>query len=370
MKICILQGAFLPVPPLSGGAVEKMWFSLGPEFVRQGHEVTHISRAWESLPVEETLNGVQHLRIKGYDTPSGGLKLKLLDLLYSRRALQMIPDCDVLVTNTFWAPILAKKKLAQRMFVDVQRMPKGQMRFYGRAARLRANSTPVAEAIRAELPLSDHTRAVMVPNPLPFLTQANDLTLGKEQILLYVGRVHPEKGLHLLLQAMSKMNTPWPLKIVGPWQVEQGGGGEAYFRELTRLAVGMNVEFVGPVYDPEKLNSHYRSATLFVYPSLAEKGETFGLAPLEAMAWGCIPVVSNLACFQDFIKHEGNGFIFNHRSEDAAIALASMLDGIIARPESWKDCSRQALDVNDTHSTSRIARLFMDEFSIIADEIS
>jgi glycosyltransferase involved in cell wall biosynthesis len=370
MKICILQGAFLPVPPLSGGAVEKMWFSLGPEFVRQGHDVTHVSRTWGSLPLEEMIDGVRHLRIKGFDTPSGGLKLKLLDLLYTRRALEVIPDCDVLVTNTFWAPILANKKLAQRMFVDVQRMPKGQMRFYGRAARLRANSTPVAEAIRAELPDAEHQRVVMVPNPLPFKTQATDLTRGKEKILLYVGRVHPEKGLHLLLQAMSKMNTPWPLKIVGPWQVEQGGGGEAYFRELSLLAAGMNVEFVGPVYDSEVLNSYYRSATLFVYPSLAEKGETFGLAPLEAMAWGCIPIVSSLACFQDFIKHESNGFIFDHRSADAAISLAAILDGIIARPEIWNDCSQQALKVNDTHSTSRIARQFLDEFSLIADEIS
>jgi glycosyltransferase involved in cell wall biosynthesis len=369
MKICILQGAFLPVPPLSGGAVEKMWFSLGPEFVRQGHEVTHVSRTWGSLPSQENIHGVRHLRIKGHDTPSGGFKLKLLDLLYTRRALQVIPDCDVLVTNTFFAPILANRKLAQRMFVDVQRMPKGQMRFYGRAARLRANSSPVAEAIRAEIPDSDHPRVVMVPNPLPFDTQAADLNQEKEQILLYVGRVHPEKGLHLLLQAMPKMKAPWPLKIVGPWQVEQGGGGETYYHELARLAAGMNVEFVGPVYDSEILNSYYRSATFFVYPSLAEKGETFGLAPLEAMAWGCIPIVSSLACFQDFIKHEVNGFIFDHRSADAETTLAVTLEGIIARPEIWNDCSQLALKVNDTHSTSRIARQFLDEFSLIADEI-
>lgn len=351
------------MPPHLGGACEKMWFGLGSEFVRQGHEVVHISRTWGSLPRHEFIQDVEHVRVDGYDTPSGGLKLKALDLLYTRRALHVVPECDILVTNSFWAPILARTKLAHRMFIDVQRMPKGQMRFYGRAARLRANSTPVAEAICAELSKSEHHRVVMVPNPLPFHAEVVGLPHDKEQTLLYVGRVHPEKGIHLLLQAIRKMAIPWPLKIVGPYQTAQGGGGEAYLRQLTQLASGMDVEFVGPVFNTEDLNSYYRKATVFVYPSLAEKGETFGLAPLEAMAWGCIPLVSDLACFKDFIEDGSNGFIFDHRSPNASGVLAEVLNGIISRPGIWGDCSRQALRVNETHGTSKIASLFIDEFA-------
>jgi len=37
--------AFLPVPPVMGGAVEKVWFALGQEFARRGHEVVLVSRA-------------------------------------------------------------------------------------------------------------------------------------------------------------------------------------------------------------------------------------------------------------------------------------------------------------------------------------
>ena len=159
------------------------------------------------------------------------------------------------------------------------------------------------------------------------------------------------------------MAIPWPLKIVGPYQTAQGGGGEAYLRQLTQLASGMDVEFVGPVFNTEDLNSYYRKATVFVYPSLAEKGETFGLAPLEAMAWGCIPLVSDLACFKDFIEDGSNGFIFDHRSPDASGVLAEVLNGIISRPGIWGDCSRQALRVNETHGTSKIASLFIDEFA-------
>ena len=43
MKITIVLGAFFPVPPIMGGAVEKVWFALGQEFARRGHEVVQIS---------------------------------------------------------------------------------------------------------------------------------------------------------------------------------------------------------------------------------------------------------------------------------------------------------------------------------------
>ena len=44
MKITILQGAFLPVPAIQGGAIEKAWEALGQAFAVAGHNVTHISK--------------------------------------------------------------------------------------------------------------------------------------------------------------------------------------------------------------------------------------------------------------------------------------------------------------------------------------
>ena len=87
MRITILQGAFLPVPPLRGGAVEKRWFELGKRFTEHGHSVCQVSRKFDGLPVVELIEGVRHVRVKGYDTPANGMYLKLLDLLYSVRAL-------------------------------------------------------------------------------------------------------------------------------------------------------------------------------------------------------------------------------------------------------------------------------------------
>ena len=53
MKITIVLGAFFPVPPLMGGAVEKVWFALAQEFARLGHEVTQISSQTVQTPAHQ-----------------------------------------------------------------------------------------------------------------------------------------------------------------------------------------------------------------------------------------------------------------------------------------------------------------------------
>ena len=366
MKINILLGAFYPVPTLLGGAVEKMWLVLAEEFARLGHEVNMISRLYHDLPESEKTAGVNHIRIKGYSMPRSGLKIKLLDLFYTLRARKVIPKADLTVTNTFWAPILLPKR-AGCLYVDVARMPKGQIRLYKKAARLRANSTPVLKAIRHELTPGNHSRAQLVPNPLPFRIEDYPNPAEKEKRILYVGRVHPEKGIDILLEAWNflpeNLKTEWTLDIVGPWNSEAGGGGEAYHTELTDRYPMAGVNWVGPVFDTEKLHAYYRRATLFIYPSIAEKGETFGLAPLEAMAWGCVPIVSSLECFQDFIIDGINGQRFDHRSSAPSQNLAGCIRQLA---EGNIDSMREkALEVRQTHSVEKIAEAFLQDFSSV-----
>jgi glycosyltransferase involved in cell wall biosynthesis len=369
LKITILQGAFLPVPTALGGAVEKMWLALGKEFVRAGHKVVHVSRCYEDFPTSEQIDGVLHQRVRGYATPASGIYLKWLDLLYTLRARAAVPaDSDIVVTNTFWAPLLLSSALQRRSLVDVARMPKGQIRWYKQVARLRANSTPVAEAICSELPTTEHRRVVIVPNPLPFANPPDITLASKQPVLLYVGRVHPEKGLELLLRAFQQVAPGWRLRIVGPWEVAAGGGGETYLRALRQLADGQAVEFTGPIYNTQVLNSYYAEASVFVYPSIAERGETFGLAPLEAMAWGCVPVVSALACFRDFIEPEVNGLMFNHRHPQAIEELAEKLRQLQQNADLRNILAERAVNVRTTHSTAHIANEFLAEFQQILTE--
>lgn len=371
LTITILQGAFFPVPPVRGGAVEKLWHQLGVEFARRGHCVTHLSRAIPELPETEECDGVSHVRVPGYDQPTGSLLLKFRDLRYTRRALRRAPAADILVTNTFFAPLLAPARLG-KLYVSVERMPKGQMRLYRRAARLRACSQAVGDAIVREAP-GLAPRVAVIPNPLPFIPTTPSPTPEEKHGLLYVGRIHPAKGLEFLLTAYvsaKKQGLVPPdclLTLVGPAEPERGGGGESWWRGLLARHADPSIRWLGSIYDPVALNDLYRAARGFVYPTIDEAGEAMPIAPLEAMAWGCVPVVSDLACFRDYIHDGINGIVFNHRSAERINALATAL-GAAHAPAS-RDLGLTASRVRETHSSARIADAFLADFSCLLQRV-
>lgn len=370
MKITILQGAFLPVPPIRGGAVEKLWFQFGMIFQESGHSVTHISRSYAGLPSDQIISGVQHIRLRGFDMPSNFLLVKLFDLLFSIRALCTLPSADILVTNTFWMPILLflRPQSRGRIVVSVERMPKGQMRFYRRAAILRCCSTAVKERLLQQAP-SLSRKVIVIPNPLPFCFSDLPPTYPKQNTILYCGRLHPEKGLDLLIRAYNMAChhglQNWSLSLIGPSDVSTGGGGLAWLRQLQALASsGLGtIHFLGPIFDDRKLHAEYQKASIFAYPSLSDSGEAMGIAPLEAMAFGAVPLVSSLSCFRDFITHDSNGVVFDHRSHDPVSALALTLLGLASDPLRLHRLSRQALLVRQTHHPRRIAQQMLDCFS-------
>lgn len=364
LRITILQGAFFPVPAVRGGAVEKLWCGLAVTFARAGHSVTQVSRAVPELPATDVLNGVRHVRVAGYDQPAGMLRLKWRDLLYTRRALAAAPASDILVTNTFWAPLMARRAQGA-IYVSVERRPKGQMRLYGRAARLRACSQAVADAIIAESP-GLAARVRVIPNPLPFATHEPVQPRNESGRFLFVGRIHPAKGVELLLQAFAQAKDAGELpdgaslELVGPAEEGRGGGGETWWRGVLTRHARPDVSWAGPIYDAETLNARYRAATVFVYPSLDAAGEAMPIAPLEAMAWGCIPVVSDLACFRDYLCPGRNGFVFDPQAADRVERLAAILakaagaDAQALRPE--------VTQVRQSHALETIGARFIEDF--------
>jgi len=373
MKITIVQGAFFPVPPMLGGAVENVWFDLGREFVRQGHSVTHLSRRYSGLPPDESIEGVRHLRVSGFNAPRSLLLLKFYDLLYSLRVIRNLPVADILVTNTFWMPLLVRSRKYGRLYVHVARYPKGQLRYYRHADRLQTVSHPIAREMVRQIPDLEK-KITVIPNPvgLPDPGSTESSSNGDAPFtLLYAGRIHSEKGIHLLFEALALLELSLSqnllVRIVGPWKVSQGGEGEGYWKKLqdTAEASPCKVEWVGPVFNRKKLDEYYRQADLFIYPSLAEKGESFGVAPLEAMAHGCPPLVSALECFQDFVTDDENGFIFDHRSPHPESALASRLASVLKNRQHLIECGKKARSKAEEFSIPKIASLYLNDFSTL-----
>jgi glycosyltransferase involved in cell wall biosynthesis len=112
--------------------------------------------------------------------------------------------------------------------------------------------------------------------------------LAKEaRRVLFLGRIHPKKGLSLLLPAWARLSADsrgWQLVIAGP---DEGG----HLAEARALAASLGIEnqvlFTGLVRGEAKIRLLY-SADLFVLPSFSEG---FPMSVLEALACG-LPVVA------------------------------------------------------------------------------
>jgi len=87
------------------------------------------------------------------------------------------------------------------------------------------------------------------------------------------------------------------------------------------------------------------------------------VAPLEAMAYGAVPVVSDLACFRDFIEAGRNGVIFNHRAQNPESQIASAIFDLVSNETLRGGLARAALAVNHSHAPEKIAARFLEDYA-------
>jgi glycosyltransferase involved in cell wall biosynthesis len=159
--------------------------------------------------------------------------------------------------------------------------------------------------------------------------------------LLYVGRVSPEKGIHVLIDAFEKVVSQYPqtvLKIVGPEAVVakemmDPSGSESNTRDMASFYQGSyrshlqkrlssktvkSVLFTGSVKH-SKLITHYQKSDIFIFPSVWQ--EPFGIPVIEAMA-AEIPVIATRGGAFPEIVEEGKTGLLVEQGNSAALAEA------------------------------------------------
>lgn len=158
---------------------------------------------------------------------------------------------------------------------------------------------------------------------------------GELRTLLYLGRLHPEKGLEMLLQAWRRVcgSFPeWDLRIVGPDR-------QNHLARLRELAAELRLErvaFDGPAYGRDKLTA-YRAADLYVLPS---PSENFGVSVAEALAAGT-PAITTTGAPWAGLQREGAGWW----TDISAEALAATLDEALScSPESLTEMGKKGRD--------------------------
>ena len=149
--------------------------------------------------------------------------------------------------------------------------------------------------------------------------------LAGRRVLLFLGRLHPKKGLLHLVDAWHTLRDDralrdWVLLIAGPDQVGHAAEVDARIRSL---GLGHEVRLVGPAYGEAK-QAVLAAADGFVLPSFSEG---FSMTVLEAMAWR-LPVVISRQCNLD-VEAPGAGLL----CEPEAGSVAERLRGLASLPE-------------------------------------
>jgi glycosyltransferase involved in cell wall biosynthesis len=351
----IIQGYL----PKLGGA-EQQLAGLAPRLMAAGVEVHVLTRRYPGLEKFEIINGVPVHRL-----PIPGPKL-FDSLVFMAAALRLLARLqpDVIHAHELLSPTTTA--LAARRLLGVPVVAKvlrgGEL---GDLARLRRNplsATRIPAMARevdrfivisreidrelAEIGVPTERR-VFIPNGVDtqrFIPAAEEqrralrASLGAPQgaVVLYAGRLSPEKNLHLLANVWQSLHNRFPtaeLWIVGKGEEEN----------TLRGFTSAGVRLLG--YQPDVL-PYLQAADLFVLPSQAE-----GLsnALLEALACGLPVVATAVGGSVDVIETGRNGLLVP--PGDAA-ALQGALQALLSDPQ---ECSQLGQNDHATRSLDQTA---------------
>ena len=214
-----------------------------------------------------------------------------------------------------------KKRLARALYVN---------RNLERAAALIVSSQQEEAQVRK---LGFKAPVLQLPNGvnlshfiLPEKAKARaDINIDRDQlVLLYLGRIHPKKGLYLLLEALHALAPKYPqllLIVGGSFDDQEYEDKIKNFIEINRLA--RKVHFLGQLDDHSKLTA-FAAADLFVLPSFSEG---FSNAVLEAMASG-LPVLITEGCNFPEVHSSGAGIV----TRPDVQSIQQNLETLIASP--------------------------------------
>jgi glycosyltransferase involved in cell wall biosynthesis len=175
----------------------------------------------------------------------------------------------------------------------------------------------------------------VIPNGVALPSGAEDGSVRKGRTLLYLGRLHPKKGLPKLIEAWSVARNGttepgWQLAIAG-W--DENGHRNELEMLTARFNVSASVSIVGPQFGTAKAEC-FTEASAFVLPSLSEG---MPITVLEAWSWR-LPVLMTPHC--NLAEGDAAGAAIMMEPEVHSISTA------LRRLFSMSEAEREAMGMN------------------------
>jgi len=337
MKIAMLGLKGIPYPQ----GIENFTEEIGWRLAKRGHQVIVYSRGY--VDVEEEYRGMRIVKLPSFrskylETLSHTL-LSALDVL--RRDVDIVQFNALGPCTLAWIPKLKRIKTVSYVHgLDWKRAKWGWMsRKYLQWGELASIFLPdrtivVSRVLKEYFEKKYQKPVYYIPTGVnSYSSRSPDkikkFGLEKDNYLLFLGRLVPEKGCHYLIQAFNQIRTKMKLVVAGG-----ESHSDKYVRSLKKM-VGEKVIFVGYVKE-ELLEELYGNCYLYVHPSDVE-----GLAHslLQAMSFGCCIVCSdipeNISIVSDY------AYIFRRGDSEN---LREMLEQLINHPAKVRARRGMAID--------------------------
>lgn len=331
-------------PPVGGGGGNATQ-QIGRALIKRGAKVTVLTAAQGSLPRRENDRGVQVYRIWAARRRQDRCSIAEM-LMFMAHALFVAPglarqakaDSALVFFGLPTGPIgwWLKKVMGLPYIVslqggDVPGFMGEEMALYHRlsgpaisqvwdnAHAVIANSSGLADLARRHAPDID---IGMIPAgaDLDAVTPPTHPTLEGPLRLLFVGRLVNQKGLDVLLKALTKMkdHNDWTLTIAG-----EGPLKDELALASHKLGLSDRVVFRGWL-ERDHLPAVYEQADVFVLPS---RDEGMPNAMLEAMAAGLPVIGSKVAGLDEVVIDDETGLLVPVEDDDAlAHALRTVIE--------------------------------------------
>lgn len=335
--------------PVLGGA-QRQLAQLAPLLRSRGVEIRVLTRRYAGLEPYAVVDGVPVLRLaapghKVTAAPSftagviNAIRRRQPDLLHAYSLFSPLAAA-VMAKRLFGIPVIDKVQRSGWPG-DVARIQR--KRFGSRRLKTYCKYTDVFITISDELDREldqlgvPATKREFIPNGVDvdlFRPADSDqkrvlrekLQLPPGPLVVYSGRLVPEKRVDLLITAWQRLTTRYPqanLLILGSGPLEN---------ELRELA-GPAVHFVGQVDD---VAAYLRAADCFVLPS---NSEGLSNSLLEALACGLPAVATRVGGAPDLIEHKKSGWLID---PDDAQQIEQGLDQLLSQPALGSELGQSA----------------------------
>src|SRR4030042_4270093 len=376
MRVLILLREFY-CPSFPIGGAERQALQLSGELQKIGISVTVVTGLWDwGQPRREIIQDIpvhRHFTLWGMFKIKGLRKfgfytylISLMGYLFIHRNAYDIIHCQsalieasigVVAGHWLHKPTLIRP-MASGAFGDFMKLRKGT-RIWGRDWLLsklcQANAIVALNAqIADEMTVLGVTkdRIVFIPNGVAVESGSfqRSYTRHEPMRIVFVGRLHPQKGIGTLLNALGRLARE---RADLSWQLQIAGTGPS-MHELQALAneLGINhcVDFLGHL---DQVDSLLDQGDCFVLPSLSEGMSN---ALLEAMARGLPCIVSNIAGNNNLILHQHNGWLVPPDDEQT---LAEAIVEFSVNERLRRDLGQEALKtVQNNYSLHNVAQQY------------